>query len=78
MLEQLEHRIIEFIHIGLGGRGDENRIITRDGAEDPFGFAQGVQQARDQLGRAWTGMDHQQEAVMVNVQYQILQHQHRS
>jgi hypothetical protein len=48
------------------GRG-KNCVIAGNGAQYPFGFAQRIKQARDQLCRARTGADNDDGVVMVNI-----------
>lgn len=36
MLEQLQDGVVQLVHVGFGGRGDEDGVIARYGAEDPF------------------------------------------
>ena len=45
------------------GRGGKDSVITRNAAENTFGFAKGVQKPGDQLRCAWAGMNSGLEVV---------------
>ena len=67
LFEQFQNGFVQIFHRKAIRGSGENGVVTGNGPEDAFRFPQRVQQTRDQLCGARTGMDHHNSIVVVDI-----------